>query len=127
MADLGYDLSCVADFDPGGLEVSGRRCLAEAIARRLTTPRGRLIDDPNYGFDLTQFINADLSPADIAQIQAQAAQECLKDQRVIAANVSITFVANTLSVTVLVQDGTGPFTLVLAIGSVTPPTLAIAA
>jgi len=125
--DLGSDLSCVADLDPGGLEVSGRRCLAEAIARRLTTPRGRLIDDANYGFDLTQYIDADLSLSELAQIKAQAEAECLKDERVIGANVTLQFVANVLNVTVLIQERKGPFTLVLSINNVTAPTLAVAA
>jgi phage baseplate assembly protein W len=125
--DYGSDLSCVSDLDPGALEVSGRKALAQSIARRLTTPRGRLIDDPNYGFDLTQFIDADLGPADLAQIKAQAEAECLKDERVAAATVTLQFIANVLNVTVVLQDRSGPFALVLSINNVTPPTLAIAA
>lgn len=117
--DLGYDLSCVSDIDPTGRSVSARRTLAEAIVRRLTTPRGRLIDDANYGFDLTQFLNDDVSPVDLAELKAAAESECLKDERVIAADVSLQLTGNVLVVTILVQDANGPFPLVAAVSAIT--------
>ena len=118
--DFGYDLSCVSDLDPSGKTVSGRRLLAEAIVRRLTTPRGRLIDDANYGFDLTGYLNADVVPRDTAEVKALAEAECLKDERVVSANVtSQVNTGGVLVVTILIQDAAGPFPLVLSIAGVT--------
>lgn len=119
MADLGVDISCVDDLSPNMLEVTGRLLLAQAIARRYMTPRGRLIDDPNYGFDLTQYVNDDLSQADIARIQAGAQAEAEKDERVESANVTINLsTAGIMIVTVVLVDSQGPFTLVLSVNSV---------
>lgn len=118
--DHGTDISCVSDVDAAAVEVSGRLCLAQAIARRLTTPRGRLLDDPNYGYDLTQFVNDDLAPADLAKIRAFAEAECLKDERVRGVTITLTLAATgVLVVTVALVDGDGPFTLVLSVTSVT--------
>lgn len=119
MADLGVDISCVDDLSPSMAEVTGRTLLAQAIARRYMTPRGRLIDDLNYGFDLTQFVNDDLSLADIARIQAGAQAEAEKDERVESASVTINVSAvGLMVVTVVMVDSNGPFTLVLSVNSV---------
>lgn len=122
---LGTDLSCVQDMDAAGAEVSGRTCLAQAIARRLSTPRGRLIYDPNYGYDLTGEINDDVSPADIARITSNVNAECLKDERVVSTTVTATFANSTLVVTIVLTDGQGPFVLVLAVTSVSVSLLAV--
>lgn len=114
MADLGADLACVSDLPDTMSMVSGRRALGEAIARRLQTPRGRLINYPNYGFDLTGELNDDLSPADFARIQSGVEQECIKDERVQSATCTLTFTAGTLTAVIVLVDGAGPFTLVLA-------------
>jgi phage baseplate assembly protein W len=122
---FGQDLSCISDLTSEMRMVSGRILHAEAIARRLQTPRGRLIDDPNYGFDLTGYIDDDVSPADIARIQASSAAECLKDQRTLAATVTIQFLSGVLIVSILLTDAAGPFSLVLSISAVTTQILAV--
>lgn len=111
MADLGTDLSCVFDLDPTMREVSGRTCLAQAMARRLTTPRGRLIYDPQYGTDLNAYLLADVGPGDIAKIGAAVQAECLKDERVLACTASVVFLNSVLIVTITLTDAQGPFTL----------------
>ncbi len=126
-ADLGTDLSCVSDLDATGAVVSGRRLLAEACARRLSTPRGALIDDPNYGYDLTDFVNADLGIGDLDAIQSGISSECLKDERVLACAALVTLdVDGVMTVTVQLTDGDGPFTLVLAVSDVTVDLLKVA-
>ena len=142
---LGSDLSGVSDLDPTMAEVSGRLCLSQNLARRLITPRGTLIDDPNYGYDLTQYLNADIGPSDIAQIQAGVEAEFLKDERVLDATIVAQFVGPTqvqaaltatianpqpvplgvLIITATVTDSTGPFTLVLSVSNVTVTLLAV--
>lgn len=120
MSELGSDLSCITDLTPSMAEVTGRRALAEAVARRWSTPRGRLIDDPNYGFDLTQFVNDDVDPPKLARIKAGAEAEAGKDERVEDAEVSLVFTAGgLLIVTGTLTDAAGPFTLTCAVSAVT--------
>lgn len=121
----GHDLFGVNDLDPGMLECDGRVCLAQALARRLITPRGGLLDDPNYGYDLTGFLNDDVSHATLASMQGQIVAEMMKDERVIAATASVVFVAGQLIVTISITDSVGPFPLVLAVSSVTVQVLSI--
>ncbi len=119
MSDLGHDLSCVSDLDLTGAVVSGRRLLLEACARRLITDRGTLIDDPNYGYNLTAWVNADIGPGDIDSIQSGINAECLKDERVIACSSTVAVASSIMSVSIALVDGDGPFTLVLKVSDVT--------
>lgn len=122
MTDYGLDIamnSTATGMDPMLGTVSGRRCLSEALARRLQTPLGRLIDDPNYGYDLTSELGDDLGPGDLARIASQAASECLKDERVIGCTGTATLAEGTMTVGLVVVDGKGPFRLVLAVSDVT--------
>jgi phage baseplate assembly protein W len=120
MADLGRDLACVDDLTPDMSEVTGRRCLAEAIARRYQTDRGSLIGDPNYGFNLTNFVNSDLGTGDLAALQSGAEAEALKDERVLAVTVVATQdTQGLMTVTVTLTDAAGPFILTLAVSAVT--------
>lgn len=88
MADvIGTDLDGIEDLSPAMREVSGREALAQAIARRLRTPRGGLFYDERYGFDLRQFIN-EVAPSTgyiAAGVQAQAEQ----DERVLRARAQV--------------------------------------
>ena len=66
MTDIGTDLYCISDLDPAGRTVSGPEALAQAIARRLQTPRGALAaigDDPDYGLDLRDYVGDDVGAA----------------------------------------------------------------
>ena len=134
---LGSDLAGIGDLSPAMTECAGRVCLAPGLARRLITPRGSLIYDVNYGYDLNQFVNADVSQADISQIQGYVRQEMIKDQRVISANVSAQYVGpsqvqtaitaivanpnpyptGVIVLNIQIQDGLGPFTLTATISS----------
>jgi hypothetical protein len=114
VADLGSDFSGILDIDPALTVVSGPRCLAEALARRLTTPKGRLLGDPDYGHDLRQYLNAAI--VDTAQIANAIEIECLKDERVQGVTASVTFDAATQTITaniiVKISDAESfPFTL----------------
>jgi len=129
--NYGSDLSCVDDLTPHMLVDSGPRLVAEAIARRLITPRGALLDDATYGYDVTQFLNADIGPGDLGRIAAGVASECQKDQRVFSASVDVEWMpaaGNTsvepvgtgyIEITIALVLASGPFTLVLAITQVT--------
>ena len=111
--------------------VSGRTALAQAIVRRWSTERGELIDDPTYGTDLTNLINDDMTDADIAKAISDAELEALKDERVQA--ISGTYevapddenLGEVLTITFEIVDAAGPFTLTIAIDSVTVSLLTV--
>jgi phage baseplate assembly protein W len=121
----GHDLFCVTDLDPGMLEVDGRHCLAQALVRRLTTPRGALVDDPNYGYDLTAFLNGDFDQATLTRMNGQIVSEVTKDERVVAATSQVVVSGNVLIVTLSITDGLGPFPLVLSVSAVSVQILSI--
>lgn len=114
MINYGHDLSCVDDLTPQMQVVSGLRLVAEAIARRLQTGRGELIDDPLYGYDLTAQLNNDVDPSDIGRINAAVTNECKKDTRIKEAVTSAVLTeAGELRVTISLLTGLGPFKLVV--------------
>lgn len=123
--DYGTDLAGVGDLDPYGAVVSGTLVVAQACARRLSTPRGRVIDDPNYGFDLTQFINDDATNSSLAALRAGTVSECLKDERVLTATCDAVLARNVLTVTVKLTTGDGPFSLVLTVDKTSVQVLSV--
>ena len=129
LPDFGTAISCVTDVAGDGRTVTGFAVVGEAIARRWSTPRGRLIAYPNYGFDLTQYINADMSPRDIAALRAAAAAEAEKEETVEKCTVSATLdtISGELTLTAKVDTAKGPFLLVVVGSSVTLDVLSITA
>jgi hypothetical protein len=105
-------------------ETSGRALLIEAIVRRLVTYRGTLIDTnvpsetADYGNDVTQNVNADFSPREIAMAAAAVDAELRKDERVIRSSTVATLVGDVLILAITVTDGIGPFKLTLAVRDV---------
>lgn len=115
MANFGTDIGAVPDLDPMMSEFTGRAVLVEALYRRYITPRGSLFYDPNYGYALFELLGDSLSASDLVLIQAEIAQEALKDERVAAARARCVYKSETrkLRVAVTLQDADGPFSLVL--------------
>lgn len=118
MTDYGHDLSCVEDLDDEMTEIDGRMVLGQAIARRLITPRGGLIDDPNYGTDVRGYLNDDVDNATIQRLASEIAAEAIKDEQVLSATATVSVLAGVMTVAVAVVDAAGPFKLVLAIDAV---------
>jgi phage baseplate assembly protein W len=116
--NLGSCWSCVSDITSPAIMVSGNLAVSQAIARRLQTPRGNLIDDPNYGTDLTAYLLDDITPGQLNAIQTAVNQECLKDQRVTAASSTVQLIGTVLIVSIALQAGAGPFSLVLSVSQV---------
>jgi hypothetical protein len=94
---LGYgrDLSCVADVTPDLAEVDpfSRLGIGEAAIRRLTTPRGGLPDDPDYGFDLRAYCNRGSTVQDLRDLAGLTRSELTKDDRIEEARVSVSMPA----------------------------------
>ena len=130
--DYGSDVSTFAGgngLDPSFATITGPRVVAEALARRLMTPAGTMIGDPNYGYDLRALINKRLTVADLYSVRSSIAAELVKDERVqdvptcdLTADTS----TGVVTVTASVDLGQGPFALVLAVSAVTVQLLKVA-
>ena len=118
---LGVDILALDDLDPSFALVSGEPMLARAIARRLTTPRGGLFYDPDYGYDVRALLLDGLTPAKLASARASIAAEVEKDERVASAAVTFTHdtTAERLTITIEIETDEGPFDLVLSVDAVT--------
>lgn len=105
--------------------VSGRRNLAEALLRRLKTPRGGLWYDPNYGTDIRQYLNHEYDPEGVEiafEIEQKVISEVTKDPRVKSAVCR--FMSGGLAdrygkIHLVVTTAAGPFDLVLSIDQIT--------
>ena len=118
MADFGTDISTFPDLDPSFSVVTGPRVVVEAVARRLTTPRGSLIGDEEYGFDLRQLLHLDLSQRDEARVLAQLRAQAEADERVLGATVRLLRSSgDTLRVVVRFSTLDGPFAFTLAVSA----------
>lgn len=115
--DFGTDLSCTDDLDETMKEISGQDVLAQAIYRRLTTPRGQLIDDPDYGIDVRSFLSRGVDAGKLHEIEGTIRQEVLKDERVanVTAKATIDYKTYSITVSLIVTTGDGPFRLVFSI------------
>ena len=120
--DFGSDLAGVDDIDPALSTVTGRRALAEAVARRHGTPEGSQPGDPAYGYDLTRLIGSSESPS---VIQSKSRAQCLMEQGVTAARVTVLRVAETIELSIALETQTGPLRLVLSADQVTVAILGI--
>ena len=119
--NAGRDLSCVLDLRDDMGEATGRQLLGEALARRLVTTPGTLLGFPDYGFDLTGLVNADVTARDLAEVNQR-----VRDQLVLDAQVTVTFLAGLLVVQAQIFDKIGPFALTIGIDAVTIALLKVA-
>lgn len=106
------DIDCVSDIKPHLPTASGRLALAQALARRLQTPRGKAPWWPNYGTDVQQFVLAKVRPSIIS---AAVRAECLKDERVESVDLTVSVDGNATRLDIQVTDAEGPFTFTLSI------------
>ena len=114
--DLGSDFSCVTDINASLSTTSGRNGLAEALCRRLGTPREGLWYDRTYGYDLRDLVGTTLN---LPQATARTRDQCLLDERVIDAEVTFEQTGTTLTVTLRVTDADGTFTFTLDVSELT--------
>ena len=120
----GYDLWWQNDdLDPMMREVGGNLVLAQWAVRCITTPVGSLLDDPGFGYDVQQWLNSDVEIGNpqIAQIQAGITKALLRDERVLSATVTATYLpaSEMLMLSIVLDGGAGPFTLTVSVTAVT--------
>jgi len=115
--DYGQDFTCIEDVDARLSVTSGPLLVAQAVVRRLETPRGGLWYSPNYGTDLRQFINGH---ATVFRVARAIEQEALKDERVESAKAVVTITNNRrIDATLTLELADGPFRLVVAVDELT--------
>lgn len=122
--DLGVDLDLDEDLTEECAVTDGVHLLSQALKRRWRTPRGMLLDDPNYGTDLTEYLNEDVDESVLAQMRSDIVGEAEKDERVRLATVlessyDLATGSVTMSVAITLQDDGTTFVLVVSITKVT--------
>jgi phage baseplate assembly protein W len=119
--DLGYgsDLSCTDDLSEDWSELDGSdvRLVAEAALRRLTTARGTLLDDPDYGLDLRSFLHRGQTPADLLAMRGAVRSELLKDDRIDDGALTVELIRSgvEIQISISVTASEAPFALTLAV------------
>lgn len=96
--------------------------LAEALVRRLDTPRGSLPDDRDYGYDVRGHLNRGTTAQEIRGMSSGVHGEVTKDDRVGSARVDVTPAPDGSSLAIAIQitpadPALAPFELVLAVTS----------
>lgn len=121
---LGSAVSCTDDLDALGRVVTGEDALLESLYRRLTTPRGQLITDPDFGLDVRSLLHKGLTAAGLGEIEGRLINELSKDERVSGVDVALEISADAQTVTgsLVVGYGPGPFRLVFTL---TPDTVSL--
>jgi hypothetical protein len=112
--DVTDNLAEVDAFSPEGI--------AQALARRLQTPRGTLQDDLDYGRDLRAYLNRGLAVQDLRALEGEVRLEAAKDDRISEVEASVTLpTLSRLSIALKVYpedpNTGGPFDLILAVTS----------
>lgn len=87
----GSDLSCDDDLTAYCDEVGGgsKLALGQALYRRLITPRGSLLDDPDYGVDVPGFLGNGVTQRELAGLAGAIRNELVKDDRVDSAQAEV--------------------------------------
>jgi len=124
--DYGTDVLGLDDIDDPETVVSGELNLAYALARRLITPTGAMLEigdtAPYDSIDIRLWMGARFSLLDrtmLDDLQMQARQVLTQDERVASITVLATFASGTLSVAVQGFGAEGPFSFIVATNGVT--------
>ena len=105
------------DCDPTGRMATGRDVLSQRIINRQTTPLGSVIDSPNDCFDVSDWLSANMTDGQVAQLPGQIHTELLKDQEVQSLTVTVNYnpATSTLILTENIISGYGPFSLTITV------------
>lgn len=122
--DYGRDLYCTTDLDASLTEVSGAQMMAQVCLRRLYTPRGSLLSSPSENtIDVRGYLSetVDLTRQDLVGIKAACTAALLADPRIESVTVTPRFdsVTRVLTLGIDANGALGPFSLTLAVTSLT--------
>lgn len=124
----GVDIDCLFGHGMGWPVVSGPKNVANAIGRRLITPRGGLFYDPDYGFDVREYLGVALTRGKLAELIAGVEAEAMQDARVqaVVASAQATGSPSTqldLTLSITLADRTS-FEMIMSIGALNQLSLA---
>ena len=117
----GTDLACVLqadgsiDLDPGMGECSGPTLLVQRVIRRITTPRGSVVDCPNDCIDIRNYLRSGVLASTPTNLQIQLQQELAKEPGLTAVAVGVKYVIQTATLTITINATTsyGPLALII--------------
>lgn len=121
------DVSTFPDLDPSGSQMTDPvQALGEIILRRLTTWRGALWYDFDFGLDLRERLNDDLGPRELALLKSDIRDEVEKDERVKAADVELelNYETNSLKVMINVDVSDATYKYIVSVDQVNASFLA---
>ena len=113
LPDFGSDLSCVDDCTVDMAEVSGLVQYKQSVLRKLSTPPGSNIDDPDT-IDVKSFLSKALTTVELSAIPGQIKSVLESDEQTQSASAALSnvrFGAFTLKIETTWAEG--PFKLVL--------------
>jgi len=113
-SELGTDIMCEEDLDPSFRLSSGVRNVGWALSWRLSTEKGGLFYDPNYGAGLMRMCHDEMNRHNLSVARAAIQSEAFKDERIQATNTSVRWVpeTRTMSSSIVCNSAAGPFRLV---------------
>ena len=119
---FGRDLVCTTDLTPTLEETdpSTTQSLAQDIFHRITTERGSLVDDPDFGEDVRGYLSSATTARELFAIGGRLESEILKDDRVRSVSVEVTGNTSELDITISVtpeDPALASFRMVLVVTS----------
>lgn len=118
----GVDLVCINDLDPAlaSTDPFSTATLAQDAYHRISTRRGTLPDDPDYGIDVLAFLHASMTQSDFLSAAGQINTELGKDDRFLDVAATVTYDAARLQLNISVRitpvdPSLQPFTLIVAV------------
>ncbi len=110
------------DLDASFTKITGARAVLEHIARRLISPPGSY-DDPEYGFDLNSYLNANLLPQELDALTAAVRNEAVQVEGVDEVGVVARLIDNALVIRIDISLTTQVegFNMVFVLGPDTIP------
>lgn len=115
--EFGVDVWCNgSDVRPDFGYVTGVDVVRQRIVRRLSTPRGTLREDPDFGIDLVEYANYGSTIESVMALRGAIIGELSKDETVLSLQVDVQ-VADNYDLTIVITGTTrpGPFRLTAAL------------
>jgi hypothetical protein len=118
----GRDLVCIDDLTTTLEETdpASNASLAQDIYHRITTERGSLVDDPDFGEDVRGYLSLATTERELLAIGGRLETEILKDDRVALVTVEVTGDTTQLDITISVtpnDPALATFRMILAVTS----------
>lgn len=129
--NYGREVSCTTSLLTGRY-VSGVTVVAQAIYRRLTTPRGLLLGGESeacYGLDLMSLVGSVSDSRSASSLPGRIENECRKDERIETVKATVVRTVDgpstTYTITIQATTALGPFTLQMLVSAVTVELLGV--